>query len=99
MNIVMDNKKFKKAHIAGPGHNFLSLSLTRNRLSFNFVLTDLNIDENNINLSEEQVRKQIMQGLDLINHELGEDYKITSAEFLGNDTNSEAYMQSLHLIS
>mgnify|MGYP006913919409 CR=1 FL=1 len=89
MSIKVDGNKFKKAHVTGPRHNFLSLSLTQDQLNFNFSLKDLNVDLKNINLSEEQIRWQILHGLDLINNKLGTNYRVTSAEFLSNDTNSD----------
>lgn len=89
MSIKIEGNKFKKAHVTGPRHNFLSLSLKLDKLSFNFVLKDLNLDSKNINLSDEQIRKQILNGLDLINNKLGTNYRVTDAEFLSNDTNSD----------
>lgn len=89
MSIKVEGNKFKKAHVTGPRHNFLSLALSQDRLSFNFSLTDLNVESKNINLSEEKVRKQIIDGLDRINNKLGTNYRVTSAEFLSNDTNSD----------
>ena len=89
MSIKIEGNKFKKAHVTGPRHNFLSLALDKDRLNFNFALTDLNVDSKNINLSEKQVKKQIINGLDLINNKLGTHYRVTSAEFLSNDTNSD----------
>lgn len=89
MRIKVEGNKFKKAYVTGPRHNFLSLSLAQDQLSFNFTLKDLNVDSKNINLSEEQIRKQILNGLDQINNKLGTNYRVTSAEFLSNDTNSD----------
>jgi len=89
MSIKIEGNKFKKAHITGPRHNFLSLVLAQDQLNFNFSLTDLNVDLKNINLSEEQVRTQIINGVDRINNKLGTNYRVASAEFLSNDTNSD----------
>lgn len=89
MSMMVDGNKFKKAHVTGPRHNFLSLTLARDKLSFNFVLKDLNVDSKNINLLDEQIRKQILNGLDRINSKLSTNYRVTSAEFLSNDTNSD----------
>jgi hypothetical protein len=86
MNIKIEGDKFKKSHVTGPRHNFLSLSLERGELNFNFVLKDLNLDSKRIILSNEEVREQVINGLDQINKELGTNYTVTIAEFFSNDS-------------
>lgn len=87
MKLIVDKDKFKMAFISGPRHNFLSLSIVNNKLRFNFELNDLNNKDSNQN--HDEIKEQIIAGLEQANRELNSDFRISLAEYSSLDTFSD----------
>lgn len=88
MKLIVDNDKFKMAFVSGPRHNFLSLVIVDNKLNFEFEINDLSDDNKGGINNQQQVKKQILEGLDYVNKELGTNYRISHAEYSSSDTSS-----------
>ena len=95
MKLIVDDNKFKMAKITGPRHNFLSLSIVKNKLNFDFNLNDVEESNHNIQINEDTITKQILDGLDKINKALNKNYRIEFAEYSSKDTPSENVYEEL----
>jgi len=84
MQYVYDGVFFKAVKITGPKHNLLSLSLGE---SNDITVTKLG-DEAVSCIESNDVLRQVKEGLNDINIELGTNYSINEIQFVCSDTPS-----------
>lgn len=97
MQFLFDGEFYKAIKITGPKHNLLGLRFT----SANDIIKKLEVialqkDKNSaVTITVDEVKNQVMKGLDEINEELNTNYKIIQIQFIPSDTASTTVYKEL----
>ncbi|MFM8454106.1 MAG: hypothetical protein ACKOAD_03880, partial [Gammaproteobacteria bacterium] len=86
MKLIIDNDELKMAYISGPKHNFLSLTISENKLNFEFTLEDINKSKEKTLVDKKLLKKQILNGLHRANQDLGKSFRVVRVGYIGSDT-------------
>lgn len=85
MQYVFDGVFFKAVKITGPNHNLLGLSLNG---SNDIKVTSLG-EEADSCIDSDEVLRQVTEGIEDINSELGTKYSIKEIQFIHTDSPSD----------
>ncbi|MBN0989898.1 hypothetical protein [Amphritea pacifica] len=89
MQFIKDNDLYKVARITGPTHNFLAIRLSKKKCVPQVI--PLPIKQGGVErLDKEKVLAQVLNGLDVVNQELGKEYFVSEIQFVPSDTESSS---------
>ena len=87
MQFVLNNGVYKVARITGPEHNFLGIRLGGADDPLDVVPLSIKEGEQ-LKIEEQEVLRQVEEGLKLVNQKLDKQYYISELHFVPSDTKS-----------
>ena len=95
MQFTYDGELYKVIRVTGPSHNLLGISFA-NSESKSLDIEVLQIDgEKRESILADNVKEQVLLGINEINEELNTNYKLKKIQFLTSDTLSEDIYKEL----
>lgn len=97
MRFFYDGRFYKAVKVTGPSHNYLGLLISKEtsaKSDLSYELINQN-DKGDVNVTFENVKNQVLDGLSKVNVELGTHYHVVSLQFSESDTYSKFVYKEL----
>jgi hypothetical protein len=94
MQYIYDSDTYKVARISGPTHNLLGLAFGDCE-NCPLEVVPLKKKDDDDGIDADDVREQVLSGIQEINEELGVNYKVRKIQFVPSDTSSRTVYKEL----
>ena len=96
MQFIYDGEYYKVIRVSGPSHNLLALSFGDSRNDSQLDIEVLQIDDKKeTTILKNNVREQVLLGINEFNKDFGTDYKVKKIQFITSDTPSGTIYKDL----